>query len=63
MLSQQAISEFRELYLKKFGRTLTDEEATEKANGLLNLYKVVFQTPNMKRSMKNGQHERTNPGK
>jgi hypothetical protein len=57
MLSQQAISEFREIFFREYGQTLTDEEATEKANSLLNFYKVIFQTSNMKRNM---NHERTN---
>ena len=42
MLTKQAISEFREIYFNKYGETLSDMEATEKANDLLSLYKTVY---------------------
>ena len=46
MLSEKAISEFQELYFKEFGKRLSLEEATEKATGLLRLYKAVMGEPN-----------------
>ena len=42
MLQESAIKEFKELYKKEFQIELTNEEAYQKANNLLNLYKVVY---------------------
>lgn len=50
MLTKQAIAEFRELYSKKYGETLTDEEATQKANDFLNFYKTILRVPHPKKS-------------
>ncbi len=56
MLTKQAVDEFKGLYLQRYGRVLSEEEATEKAIGLLRLYKAVFlKTINM--SMRN-KHEK-----
>lgn len=42
MLSQEAIEEFKELFKKRYGRELSDEEASKRANNLFNLYKTVY---------------------
>ncbi len=42
MLPQQAIDEYKVLYKKRFGVILTDEEASFRANNLINLYKAVL---------------------
>ena len=42
MLPAEAINEFKELYRKKFGVELSDEEASFRANNLVNLYKFVY---------------------
>lgn len=42
MLPQQAIQEFKELYKKRYGVELSDEEASGRANRLFNLYKVTY---------------------
>lgn len=41
MLSEQAIKEFKEIYLKEEGVALSDEEATKKATNMLNLFKTL----------------------
>ncbi len=40
---RQAIKEFKEIYEEEFGTTLTDVEATEKAQNLLQLFDCLTQ--------------------
>lgn len=42
MLPEKAIQEFKELYKKRFGKELSDQEASYRANNLFNLYKVTY---------------------
>jgi transcriptional antiterminator len=42
MLPEQAIDEYIEIYRKKFGITLSREEAAFRANHLVDLYKAVL---------------------
>ena len=42
MLPQEAIQEFKELYEKRYGVKLSDEEASLRANNLFKLYKVTY---------------------
>ena len=42
MLQKEAIEEFKQIYKKEFGVDLSDEEASYRANNLLNLYKAVL---------------------
>ena len=42
MLPQEAIEQFKEIYLKRYGVKLSDEEASSRANNLFNLYKVTY---------------------
>lgn len=42
MLPQEAIKEFKKLYLKNYGIQLSDEEATYRANNLVALYSAVY---------------------
>jgi len=42
MLPEQAIKEFKEIYLKEEGIALSDEEATKKATNMLNLFKALL---------------------
>lgn len=49
MLSEQAVTEFKSLYLNRYGIALSDQDAFEKASRLLTLYKtVLFPNKNMK---------------
>lgn len=41
-LSNEAISDFKRIYLKKFGVSLTDIEANEKGVDLLNLFRLLY---------------------
>ncbi len=42
MLPSEAIKKFKDLYKKKFGEDLSDEDASRHANNLVNLIKVVY---------------------
>jgi hypothetical protein len=59
MLTRQAVEEFREIYRRRYGVSLSETDALEMASGLLNLYRSVYAEPNMKRTMKNDRAERT----
>ena len=41
-LSTLAISEFKEIYTRKFGEQLSDVEAEQKALGVLKLFRLVY---------------------
>lgn len=45
MLPKEAIKEFKKLYTDRFGVELNDEEASRRANNLVNLYKAVYSEP------------------
>ena len=42
MLPPEAIKQFKEIYLKIYGVELADEEASLRANNLVNLYEAVY---------------------
>jgi len=42
MLPQEAIQQFKELFKKRYGVELSDEEASFRANNLFSLYKVTY---------------------
>ena len=44
MLPQEAIDEFKKLYKARFKVDLSDEEASLRANNLVNLYEAVYGT-------------------
>lgn len=41
-LSKKAIDEYKEIYRREYGKTLTDQEAYEQASNLLRLFKVIY---------------------
>jgi aldehyde:ferredoxin oxidoreductase len=43
MLSKQSIEKYREIYRKQFGVDISEDDAAEQANRLLNLARVVLQ--------------------
>lgn len=43
-LSKEAIKEFKEIYYKEFGKTISDEEAQEKGQNLLSLFKIIYRS-------------------
>ena len=55
MPTQQAITEFKILFKSHYGINLTDQEAYEKASGLLRLYKAIQPEPNMKMKPDHGK--------
>lgn len=42
MLSKDAIKEFQEIYTKEYGEEISFEEAQEKGERLVRLYKVIY---------------------
>ena len=61
MPSKQAITEFKELYKNRYGITLTDQEAFEKGNSLLQLYTTILKpTMNMQNNHDKEIHSKKN---
>lgn len=52
MLSEKAVQKFKKLYEQRFKEKLSDEEACQRANNLLNLYRTVY-TPLIQRGKNN----------
>lgn len=42
MLSEKALSKFKEIYQKEFGAQLTDEQASRKGLELLSFFKLIY---------------------
>lgn len=42
MLPKEAVEEFKQIYKRVFNEELTDDEASRRANNLVNLYQVVY---------------------
>ncbi len=42
MINQEALVEFKKLYLKEYGAQLTDQQALEYGTRLINLVKAVY---------------------
>jgi len=59
MLTKQAVGEFQEIYLRRYGVSLSETDAEEMAANLLNLYRAVYTPSNMKRNMKHERFEGT----
>lgn len=45
MISDASLKEFKKLYLKRYGAELSNADALERANRLLNLYRAVYRKP------------------
>ena len=43
-LSKRAIKEFKEIYYREFGSIISDEEAQEKGQSLLSLFKIIYRS-------------------
>ena len=41
-LSEKAIKEFKEIYKREFGETISDEKAQELGQSLLSLFKIIY---------------------
>lgn len=57
MLSPDAITEFRELYQDELGIEISYEEASERAEKFLRLFKLVYQPIPKDRLNKNNNNE------
>jgi hypothetical protein len=44
-ISEEALQEFKAIYLAEYGRELADSEAEEKAEQLLSLFVLLLRTP------------------
>ncbi len=42
MLPKEAIEEYKQLYKARYGVVLSDDEASFRANNLVNMYKLVY---------------------
>jgi hypothetical protein len=42
MLSKKAIEEFKQIYKKEFGKDISDAEAEEKGEKLLNAFAIIY---------------------
>lgn len=47
MISKKTIQQFKEIYKSVFNEELSNEEAFDKANNLLNLYKAIYENKNL----------------
>ena len=41
-LSEEAIKEFKKIYYQEYGKQISDEEAQEKGQNLLSLFKIIY---------------------
>ena len=41
-LSNKAIKEFKEIYYREYGKTISDEEAQEIGQRLISLFKIIY---------------------
>jgi flagellin-specific chaperone FliS len=41
-LNKEAIEEFKEIYKREFGKTISDEKAQELGQNLLSLFKIIY---------------------
>ena len=63
MLPPEAIQEFKQIYFRKFGEELSDEEVAEKANRVYELHKALFDYLSAESQKVMNQHERTSLNK
>lgn len=54
-LSKKAIDEYKEIYRREYGKTLTDEDAYEQASNLLRLFKVIYRPLPSEKKNKNSK--------
>lgn len=45
LIPQEAIDEFKQIYLEEYGIELTDAQSTDKASKVLSLVKLLSRTP------------------
>lgn len=58
MVSKEIIAKFKTIYQEKFNIILTDEKATQMANDLVNLMRVLLKPDLSKENIDTYNHER-----
>ena len=58
MVTPEMLEKFKLLYLKKYNVRLNNEEATEMANGLVNLMEILLK-PSPKKEISESKNERS----
>lgn len=59
-MTQEAVKEFQKIYERMFNERLTNEEASEKAKRLLELYKTIYLHTKLKESKNYEQRRKDN---
>jgi flagellin-specific chaperone FliS len=59
-LSKEAIEEFKEIYEREFGKTITDEEAQEMGQNLISLFKIIYREIPLDNDDKQNRRVRSN---
>jgi flagellin-specific chaperone FliS len=55
-LSKEAIEEFKQIYERGYGKTISDEKAQELGQNLLSLFKIIYRPiPSDKDDKQNGK--------
>ena len=62
-LSKRAIKEFKEIYEKEFGETISDQKAQELGQNLISLFKIIYRPIPVDRESKGKKsvHNNKNP--
>ncbi|MFA5792203.1 MAG: hypothetical protein WC884_04205 [Candidatus Paceibacterota bacterium] len=58
--TQRSLDKFKQLYLKNFGEKLSNEEARRKAEYLLEIYRIAYNTPSTIDFFDNNKEEEEN---
>ena len=58
MVSAEMLEKFKKLYLEKYNISLTNEEATQMANDLVNLMSLLLKPPRKKTVLEQNSNER-----
>jgi len=59
-LSKEAIEEFKEIYQREFGETISDEKAQELGQNLISLFKIIYRPIPANQNKKKEENEEDN---
>jgi len=59
-LSKEAIEEFKEIYEREFGETISDEKAQELGQNLVSLFKIIYRPIPENKEEKNNKDDQDN---
>ncbi|MGQ9777902.1 MAG: hypothetical protein ACUVQ9_11910 [Thermodesulfobacteriota bacterium] len=54
-LNKEAIEEFKEIYKREFGKTISDEKAQELGQNLISLFKIIYRPIPVAKESKNNE--------